>query len=330
MEKGKPIYGIIISVCIAVIAIVINSLIPYKMLGTNIIALLIGMILNPLLYNKIFDSGLMFSSKKILKMSIVLLGTSFSFGQILEVGKNSAFVILFTIVLTFISGYLLSKVIKLESNLSTLISVGTAICGGSAIASVAPAIEAKEDEIAYSISIIFLVDLLLVIILPIIGQSINIDDLGYGLWIGTAVNDTSSVLAAGYSLSNIAGDYSVIVKLTRTLAIIPTVLLISLMYNLKKSHSKLKKERKVSVFPWFILFFVGMSIVKSAGLMSDALSSELTQISKFLMVISLSAVGFSTKIKNVRKYGVKPALFGVILSITVVTGSLFIQQVLLG
>lgn len=243
--------GIILAAALATVGMLLSGFIPYGLISGGVFALIIGMIFNPLVYKKkaLFSSGINFTSKKLLKTAIVLMGVTLSFSQVLEVGKISLIVMSFTLVSAFGFGYLFGRLFKMNWKLSSLISAGTGICGGSAIAAISPVIDAKDSDIAYAISATFLFDILMVILFPIIGRAIGMTDMGFGLWAGTAVNDTSSVVAAGYAFSDIAGNYAVIVKLTRTLSIIPIVLIFSFINQRMKRKEKLSAAALSAAHP---------------------------------------------------------------------------------
>lgn len=217
--------GVLVAFAIAIVATYIESILPIPLVGASVIALFIGIIINAFWRPACLKAGLKFTSKKILKFAIILLGASLSIGTILTVGKLSLVVMLFTLLTCFGGGYFVGKIFKLNWKLSNLISAGTGICGGSAIAAIAPVIDAEDTDIAYAMSATFLFDMAMILLFPIMGNALGLSDMAYGLWAGTAVNDTSSVVAAGYAFSEGAGDFATMVKLTRTLSIIPTVLI---------------------------------------------------------------------------------------------------------
>jgi len=317
---------------------------PSHIIGAGVFALLIGMLLNPMAskYN-FLRNGFNFTSKKILRLAIILMGATLSFSQVVAVGKFSLVVMMFTLITAFGGGYLFGRLFKMDWKLSSLISAGTGICGGSAIASIAPVIDAEDSDIAYAISATFIFDVLMVVLFPIMGRYFGMSDLGFGLWTGTAVNDTSSVVAAGYAFSDIAGNFSVIVKLTRTLSIVPIVLIFSYInerLNRKAEEAAIdcgevaftvnakKKVDIKKIFPWFILMFIGMVAIKSTGILSVGVSSSISTISKFLMVMSLGAIGLKTNFSKVAKSGFKPMLHGFIISALVVIVSFLVQMVI--
>ncbi len=335
--------GICFTTVLAYVSVFFSHLIPYNLIGAGVFALLIGMFLNPMVSEyQVFQKGLGFTSKKILRLAIILMGVGLNFGQIVKVGKFSLIVMLFTLITAFGGGYLVGKLFKMNWQLSGLISAGTGICGGSAIAAIAPVIDAEENDIAYAISATFIFDVLMVVLFPIMGHYFNMTDLGYGLWTGTAVNDTSSVVAAGYAFSDTAGKLSVIVKLTRTLTIVPVVLIFSYINErlIRKSEEEFTKEngeiiihkkKQVDIqkiFPWFILMFLSMVTIKSTGILSDAISQSVSNASKFLMVMSLGAIGLRTNFGKLAKSGFKPMIHGFIISALVVIISFSVQMFL--
>lgn len=328
--------GIILTMILAIFASYISSFIPKQLISSGVFALLIGMILNPVLgKHEVFSQGIRFTSKIILKLAIVLMGATLSFTQVLNVGKYSLFVMIFTLAAAFGGGYLLGKLFKMNWKLSSLISAGTGICGGTAIAAIGPTISAKNKDIAYAISATFLFDIIMVVVFPLLGKYFGMSDLGFGLWAGTAINDTSSVVAAGYTFSDAAGNFSLIVKLTRTLSIIPVVLIFSYInQRIELKHSK-NKDEKIQlinikkIFPYFIILFLVMVAFRSSGFINDILSFRLSTFSKFSMVMALGAIGLNTNFKEVSKSGFLPMVHGFIISLLVVVVS-FVVQILMG
>ena len=315
---------------LAFIARYIESILPIHIIGASVIALLLGMLINSFCKPTWLAPGLKFTSKKILKLAIILLGASLSVNVILSVGKMSLMVMAFTLLTCFGGGYLVGKALGLNWKLSNLISAGTGICGGSAIAAIAPVIDAEDKDIAYAMSATFLFDMAMIILFPIMGRWMGLSDMAYGLWAGTAVNDTSSVVAAGYAFSEGAGDFATMVKLTRTLSIIPTVLVFTFInLRIKRKQSidtnAGKKVNVMKLFPWFIVGFIGLAIINSLGFIPVNVSACAKDISKFLMVAALAAIGLGTSFKDVRKSGFAPMMHGFIISALVVVVAIGVE-----
>ena len=330
LKKLEVLPGFLAAVVIAAVAKWLESLLPIHLIGASVIALFIGMGIHALRKpgNRLLP-GLKFTSKKVLKLAIVLLGASLSIGTILHVGRLSLTVMVFTLLTCFGGGYFVGKKLGLDWKLSNLISAGTGICGGSAIAAIAPVIEAEDSDIAYAISATFLFDMAMIVLFPIMGRAMGLSDMAYGLWAGTAVNDTSSVVAAGYAFSEAAGDFATMVKLTRTLSIIPTVIVFSLIHaHLKKKAAGGETRKKVNILrllPWFILAFLGMAAVNSLGLIPAALSAGMKNVSKFLMVAALAAIGLNTDFRKMKKAGINPMIHGFIISALVVVVAIAVE-----
>ena len=370
---GKILPGIVVAAVVAYVAQFIEGLLPIHLIGASVIALFIGMTLNAMFDTTVLKVGFKFTSKKILKFAIILLGASLNIQTILSVGSMSIAVMTFTLLTCFGGGYFVGKALGLDWKLSNLISAGTGICGGSAIAAIAPVNEAEDREIAYAMSATFIFDMVMIIAFPFMGHALGLSDMAYGLWSGTAVNDTSSVVAAGYAYSEAAGDFATMVKLTRTLTIIPVVLVFAyinirikskerisydeafyalnekgikyevsqtdqihdLLENEEILHDEIntmahkeKARNKVNflnLFPWFIVGFVGLAIVNSFGVIPVEVSSLAKNISKFLMVAALAAIGFSTSFKDMKKSGFAPMLHGFIISALVVIVAISVE-----
>lgn len=323
------------SLAIAFVAKVLENLegkLGFKFIGASVIALFIGMIINSFFKpNETTSPGIKFTSKKLLKFAIILLGASLNIKTVLTVGKYSLAVMLFTLATCFGLGAIIGKAIGLNWKTSSLINAGTGICGGSAIAAIAPVIEATDMDIAYGMSATFLFDTVMVIVFPILGRLMGLSDAAFGMWAGTAVNDTSSVVATGYAFSEAAGDFATMVKLTRTLSIIPAVLVfaaISLHIKRKEEKDAGVKVNIKKIFPWFILAFLAMSALTSFGLIPENVSSVMKTVSKFLMVAALAAIGLNTDFKKLCRSGAKPMIHGFIVSLLVVIVAIAVEYAL--
>ncbi|MBW9155365.1 putative sulfate exporter family transporter [Clostridium sp. FP2] len=326
----QNIQGILFAFVIALISTWLGSILP--IVGGPVFGIVLGIIINNVIGKpKNTLKGIGFTSKKILQWAIIVLGAGLSFTKVLQTGMDSLSVTFFTLSAAFISAYVFGKLLGIPSKLKSLIGVGTAICGGSAIAAIAPIIEADEMEIAYSISTIFLFNIIAVLIFPPLGHLLHFSDKAFGLWAGTAINDTSSVVAAGYAYSNAAGSYATIVKLTRATLIIPISIIFSIVVAFKK-----KKEAKIDntvnfsiskIFPWFILWFLVASLLNTLGLFKGNSISYINTLGKFMIVMALSAIGLSSDFKKMMKNGVKPIFLGLIVWFTVAIVSIAVQVI---
>ena len=322
-DHVKFISGVAICFAVAGLSILVEKLIPSELLGASIIALFMGTIINSFFHPTWIKPALKFTSKKILKAAIVLLGASLSINTIMSVGKMTFFVMLFTFAMCFGGGYFIRKLFGLNWKLSNLISAGTGICGGSAVAAIAPVIDADDKDIAFAMSSTFLFDMVMVALYPIMGRALGMSDIAFGIWAGTSVNDTASVVASGYAFSEAAGDFATMVKLTRTIAIIPTVLVFAYI-GTRAKQKELKAANQgqkvdlVKIIPWFIGGFLLLAVLNSVGCIPVAATGIIKNISKFLMVTALAAIGLGTSITDFKKAGLAPMFYGVTID-TLVT-----------
>jgi uncharacterized integral membrane protein (TIGR00698 family) len=322
--------GILLCICIAIPSWWLGQLVP--VVGGPVFAILIGVIVaNFIRKNDSLAPGITFTSKKILQFSVVLLGFGMNFADILSKGKQSVPIIIATISASLIIAFVIYKSLKVPSKVSTLIGVGSSICGGSAIAATAPVIDADDEEIAQSISVIFLFNVMAALIFPTLGGIIGLSNEGFGLFAGTAVNDTSSVTAAAAAWDGIHGsnalDDAVIVKLTRTLAIIPITLGLAFIRTKKeKSHGSNVSIKKI--FPFFIIYFVLASIITTVFNLPAEITAPIKSLSKFCIIMAMSAIGLNTNIVKLIKTGGKPIFMGLCCWIGIAVVSLFIQHIL--
>ena len=337
IKKNAP--GILLCLAIAIPSWFIGTAFP--IIGGAVIAILAGMVLTLIIKNKgVLDSGIKFTSKKVLQWAVILLGFGMDLNVVLETGKQSLPIIICTIGISLIMAFLINKFIKMPAKVATLIGVGSSICGGSAIAATAPVIDADEEEVAQSISVIFLFNVLAALLFPSFGQLIGFDTTSgeaFGIFAGTAVNDMSSVTATAstwdgmFNLGTATLDKAVTVKMTRTLAIIPITLVLAFARAKKQKSNNAGKINIKKIFPFFILFFIGASIITtiavSCGVSAD-LFDPLKTLSKFLFFMAMSAIGMNTNIVKLVKSGAKPIFLGFCCWVSITGVSLLLQHVM--
>lgn len=325
--KKKDISGILFSALIAACAYFLGKKFP--VIGGPVFGILFGIILNNFNRPESFESGIKFTSKKVLQLAVVLLGFGLNLGEIIVVGKSSLLIILSTISTALIIAFAAAKVLNIDSDIATLVGVGSSICGGSAIAATAPVINAKDEDIATSISVIFLFNIIAALIFPTLGVKLGMTHTGFGMWAGTAINDTSSVVAASGTWSTMFNDdtalnYATIVKLTRTLAIIP----ITLVLGIIKSKDSVEKVNPLKAFPTFVLFFLLASIITTLLPLPETFLSSMKFLSKFFIIMAMSAIGLNTDIKKLISQGGKAIVEGALCWIGIICVSLLMQHIL--
>ena len=314
--------GIILALVLAVPAWMLGKIVP--IVGAPVFAILIGMILSFIRRPPVLEEGIRLTAKKVLQYSIVFLGFSLDLGVVLRVGEQSLAVMLFTLSAAFVTAYFVGKALRLDTNLKILIGVGTSVCGGSAIAATAPVIGASDEDVSFSISTIFLFNIVAVFLFPALGHLRRMSQTGFGLWAGTAINDTSSVVAAAFSYGDAAGRFATVVKLTRTLMIIPITLVLALV-RARGAKGTARNVDMMKIVPWFVLGFLVASLVRTLGLLPDALSSFLNEVGKFGICTAMVAIGLNANPVKLLRNGVRPILLGLASWAAVAVVSLVVQ-----
>lgn len=291
------------------------------------------------------QDGIAFTAKKVLQYAVILLGFGLNLAQIAAVGAESLPIIASTIATALIVGYILYKVLRMDSAIATLIAVGSSICGGSAIAATAPVIKAKDEQVAQAISVIFLFNVIAALIFPTLGSALGMSNEGFGLFAGTAVNDTSSVTAAAAAWDGMhpganALDDATIVKLTRTLAIIPITLVLAIMMARKENTAADNATTGAKLlggfslkraFPTFILLFLAASVITTVAVAAGAdvaTFAPLKTLSRFFIVMAMAAIGLNTDLVKLVRSGAKPILMGLICWACIAAASLAMQHTL--
>ncbi len=331
----KIFFGLFVSVIIAIPATYLGKIFP--VMGAPVIAIFMGMCLMPFLKNyRALDLGLTFTTKKILQTAVVLMGFSLSLNVILKNGMDSLPIIVSTITVALVSAFYLKKAFRIDGNTATLIGVGSSICGGSAIAATAPVINASDEEIAKSISVIFFFNVLAALTFPGLGKILHMTNFGFGLFSGTAINDTSSVMAAAsiwdslYRANTL--ETATVVKLTRTLAIIPIVFILSIYIQRKNIQDKSKtKETHFSLLkliPIFLILFLLASLIATVGDLPLNFVHNTKTLSKFFITMAMASIGVKTNLVGLIKTGGKAIVLGFICWITIIITSLGMQYLM--
>jgi uncharacterized membrane protein YadS len=292
--------------------------------------------------------GLEFAAKPVLQTSIVVLGATLSLREVASVGVASLPVMLGTLTTALVGAWLLGRLLGVRGDARILIGVGTGICGASAIAATTAVLKPAQSQVAYAIGTIFTFNIVAVLLFPVLGHAWALSPHSFGLWAGTAVNDTSSVVAAAFSFSAAAGPYAVVVKLTRTLTLIPIVIALAAWRVRRQARAagstnigtieggddapgagsaRFDRRRMPwrKILPAFLVGFLLTSALDTVGVVPAAWDPALTQASTFLITTALAGIGLSMRLSDIRGAGVRPLLLGGLLWILVAASSLGLQ-----
>lgn len=311
----KLVPGIALATGVGIVAIMVNNF--YAPLSAVAVAMVFGLVIrNTVSVPEICLPGIKFSVKRLLRLAIILLGVRLSFTEVLVTGGRALGIIVACIVITLILVAFLAHKFGLPRRLGTLIGVGTCICGNSAIMATAPVIEAEDEEVSFAVATITLFGVLAVFAYPLLGHFLTMSDSAFGVWSGTAINDTSQVVTAGFIYSDDAGNIATVVKMTRNLFMAPVIVLMGILYSRRNSDDETKcKIDWKKAFPLFVLGFVVMAILRTLGVFPTEVVDFLKTAASFLIVVAIAGAGMGTSIAAMRKTGLRPFYVGLAASI---------------
>lgn len=319
--------GLILSSIIAISSIGIHKL--YKPVSAVAIAMIAGLLLrNFVTIPNICMPGIKFSVKRILRFAIILLGIRLSFLDVIQTGGEAIGIIVICILLTLFLVTFLAKKFNLPAKLGTLIGVGTCICGNSAIMATAPVIDAEDEDVSFAVATITLFGVLSVLTYPLIGHLLTMTDTKFGIWAGTAINDTSQVVTAGFIYSEPAGNIATVVKMTRNLFMAPVIIIMSILYSRSKTEqSQNNKIDWKKTFPLFVLGFVIMAILRTFSVFPPEIVGFIKETAGFLIVVAIAAAGMGTSFASMKKTGLRPFYVGLIASLIMGIASYALIQI---
>ncbi|WP_225440230.1 YeiH family protein [Amycolatopsis eburnea] len=325
--------GLLVAVAVAAVATGLGTLVP--IVGGPVFGILLGGLaaaVVPGLRGQRWTPGYAVAAKPVLQASIVVLGTGLSLRQVLDVGGGSLPVMLGTLAVALGGAWLLGRWLGVRGDTQTLIGVGTGICGASAIAATTAVLKPKQADVAYALGTIFAFNIAAVLLFPPLGHLLGLDPHAFGLWAGTAINDTSSVVAASFAYGGDAGSYGLVVKLTRTLTLIPIVIVLAVL-KARREARQADPGATVAAMPWrkivplFLLGFVAAAGLNSLGVVPGSWHPALTVLGTFLITTALAGIGLSLRQGDLRRAGTRPLLLGGLLWIAVATTSLGLQSI---
>lgn len=321
---AKNVPGIGLAICIALVSLYLSKYVP--LINDVIFAIVIGaLVKNSVGVSGQLQPGLNYCLKKLLKLAIVLLGLQLSFLQVIKTGGQALAIIVICVAVAMTLTYYIGKKLGLSDTLATLIGMGTAICGATAIVATGPVIEAEEQDISLAVATIFVFNTIALFVYPLLGHFLSLSDAAFGAWVGTAVHDTSSVVATGFAYSNQAGAIATVVKLTRTVLLVPLVFIVGIIYNNKKQDRTPGEARSISysqMFPWFVLGFLGIALLNTVGVFPKEFTGFFTPVTKFLILMVMAAIGLGLDIAKMRRIGLTFLYAGLFASVIMAVFSL--------
>ena len=292
-----------------------------KALGEVVFAVLLGLLVsNFFKLPGALAPGVQYSFQTILRFAIVLLGAGFSIAQVAAIGGKALGIIVALMALALWVAHALGRRLGVRTELSTLIGVGVAVCGNSAISATAPVIKARDEDVSFAIATNTILGTLAVFLYPVLARVIGMSDMEFGTWAGSAVNDTSQVVATGFAVSETAGRVATTVKLTRNALMGIVIIGIGMAYARRAESPGNSvgwwKQLRGSI-PLFVVGFVAMAILNSLGgiawasrILARDVAFDLLYVSRFLILVALAGVGLGTSVAAMRRTGLRPFLLG--------------------
>lgn len=328
-DTRHPVWpGVAVSAALGLLAFGLGQLLP--VIGGPVLGLVAGLLVGRFVGGRAeVVPGIRFSSTTILQAAVVLFGAGLSLGQVARTGWETLPVMLGTLALALAAGPFVGRWLGLGGETRTLITVGTGICGASAIATVGAVLGASQVAIAVSVTVIFVYNMLAVVLFPLLGHAMGLSQEAFGLWAGTAINDTSSVVAAATVYGAVATSQAVVVKLTRTLMIVPI--------SVGHAVARHRREQAASPdgagtrMPWrhlvpvFLVLFLVASALNTVGVVPASWSGPTDVAAAYLITVALTAVGLSTPLRAMREAGWRPLALGGVLWVLVATSSLVLM-----
>lgn len=336
--------GLALSLLVALLARMLHQVIPHgpaAAVGEVVLAVLLGLLIgNTIGLPPLFAPGIRFSFHAILRIAIVLLGASFSVQQVASIGGTAVIMVVALMTIALVAAHALGRLARVPPRLATLIGVGTAVCGNSAIVATAPVIGAHDDEVSFAIATNTLFGTLAVFLYPLLGHALHLRDPAFGTWAGSAVNDTSQVVATGFAYSDTAGRIATAVKLTRNALMGAVIVLMGFLHGRGREGEGRAAPggfwvRAKQSIPLFVLGFLAMAALQSAGVLrwlsiraGRDLAQDAQNVARVLILVALAGVGLSTKIAMMRRAGLRPFYVGlVVAAVTSAVSLLWIHTV---
>jgi uncharacterized integral membrane protein (TIGR00698 family) len=316
--------GLAAAVVVAIASRLITGFLP-AIVAEVTVAILIGIVFATIAGPRLapLTAGLAFTSQRVLRLGIVLLGARLSLGEIARIGLPATVVVIVTMAASFAIVLLVARIVHIEGQLAILIAVGSAVCGNTAIVATAPVIGARPRDVAYAVATITLFGTLAVFLYPAIGRALVLPQPSFGLWAGVAVHDTSQVIATSAAFGPQALDVATVVKLIRNALMAPLLFLIATGWAARGADAVGSARSGVrGAVPLFVLGFLALAALRTAGVLDAQQAASLDVIARSLILVALAAVGMSIHLGELRETSWRPLAVGFAVALIVGLGSL--------
>lgn len=304
--------GLLLATGLSILAEYLKKNPSLSLFSSLIIAILLGIIVkNTIGVPQIFKPGITFSLKRILRLSIILLGLRLSLPQIIAVGPAGLAIVFVTLVSTFVFTCWFGRQIGVNQKLTKLIAAGTSICGASAIVATNGVVESKDEDVAYAVAIVTIFGTLSMLLYPVLFTLLQITSQEFGIWCGVSIHETAQVIAAAFQGGEVSGEFGTIAKLSRVIFLAPVVLTLGFISPNSRDSSKETKSKKLPI-PWFVFGFIALMLLNSGNVFPEGLKKSVTEVNHFLLTISMAGMGLKTSIREIKQSGIKPLYLGAV------------------
>jgi len=304
--------GLLLATGLSILAESLKKIPSLSLFSSLIIAILLGIIVkNTIGVPQIFKPGITFSLKRILRLSIILLGLRLSLPQILAVGPAGLAIVFVTLVSTFIFTCWFGRQIGVNQKLTKLIAAGTSICGASAVVATNGVVESKDEDVAYAVAIVTIFGTLSMLLYPLLSSLLQVTSQEFGIWCGVSIHETAQVIAAAFQGGEVSGEFGTIAKLSRVIFLAPVVLTLGFISPSSGDSSKKTKSKKLPI-PWFVFGFIALMLLNSVNVFPEELKKSVTEVNHFLLTISMAGMGLKTSIREIKQSGIKPLYLGAV------------------
>jgi uncharacterized integral membrane protein (TIGR00698 family) len=316
-DIGRLFPGLAIALAIAVIVTLLRRAPALAMVSPLMLAILVGIVIgNVVRLPAQFQPGLGFSSRRVLRFAIALLGFQLSASQIAVIGFDGVAIVACAVVITFLGMGWMGTLLGVDAKLAGLLAAGTSICGASAVAAMSTVNRASEEDVSYAMGAVTVLGTVLMFLLPVVAHWLGLDAQAFGLWAGASIHEVAQVTGAAFQFSNAAGEAGVVVKLLRVLMLAPLILICGLWARRRMSVGA--EGVAAPGFPVFVLGFIAAVALNSLVSIPPDARANLMLATTFLMSVALAALGLQTNVGKLRAKGMRPLALGALGTVLIV------------
>lgn len=298
--------GVALSAGLALVATFLHTLPQLSILSSMILAIALGILVrNTIGVATIYEPGIRFTLRRLLRVAIALLGLQLNLAQIMEVGSTGLAIVALSLFSTFCFTCWLGKQLGIRQQLTHLIAAGTAICGASAVIATNAVTQSSDEDAAYAVATVTVFGTVSMFLYPMISNLLHLTPQAFGIWCGASIHEVAQVIAAAFQAGTVSGQLATVTKLSRVLLLAPTILMLGLISS-RQACQNSNRTFQIPPLPWFILGFMAFAGLNSLGIVPATEKSILIMANQFLLTTAIAAMGLETKLHKIVQAGLKP------------------------